>query len=121
MIFMLMAYILYFSLFFFFNDTATTEIYTLSLHDALPISPPTRFYECAGPESICVRNAIGQRSEEHTSELQSRLHLVCRLLLEKKKKKDHFLSHIAGLIRSHALSHYDTLRFSSTLLQQCTS
>src|SRR6266436_10165509 len=72
---------LFFS-FFFFNDTATTEIYTLSLHDALPI--PTVLSPCcvrAGP----TPNAWA-RSEEHTSELQSRLHLVCRLLLEKKKK-----------------------------------
>src|SRR6478752_10518029 len=68
--------------FFFFNDTATTEIYTLSLHDALPISPSL---SCKArlPRSCWTRWA---RSEEHTSELQSRLHLVCRLLLEKKKK-----------------------------------
>src|SRR3989304_9544876 len=67
--------------FFFFNDTATTEIYTLSLHDALPIS-----CVCFAPDR-CVgwrTGAHGMRSEEHTSELQSRLHLVCRLLLEKK-------------------------------------
>src|SRR3989304_10407885 len=68
---------------FFFNDTATTEIYTLSLHDALPISPPT------WPLTPVTRTFMApfypQRSEEHTSELQSRLHLVCRLLLEKKK------------------------------------
>src|SRR2546429_1982984 len=85
------------SCFFFFNDTATTEIYTLSLHDALPI--------CSGrcgrraregvpqhPDAARARHRSGRlprpgplRSEEHTSELQSRLHLVCRLLLEKKK------------------------------------
>src|SRR5215216_8059141 len=73
--------------FFFFNDTATTDIYTLSLHDALPISAQRRAlpvvridksYEFDGP--------AGRRSEEHTSELQSPDHLVCRLLLEKKKK-----------------------------------
>src|ERR1039457_7719034 len=67
---------------FFFNDTATTEIYTLSLHDALPISPlPQRRLQkrqrVAGPFA-------GFRSEEHTSELQSPCNLVCRLLLEKK-------------------------------------
>src|SRR5260221_9222958 len=111
-------------LFFFFNDTATTEIYTLSLHDALPISgnavldgigyklcwkvvrpvqgaihvvivyedgdvwraDPKKF----GPES---KNPAGLRSEEHTSELQSHSDLVCRLLLEKKKKHD---EHRAG-------------------------
>src|SRR2546422_7869235 len=93
---MLMLHVL--SLFFFFNDTATTEIYTLSLHDALPIYldhrrpgedqhlhpllPPspsrTHLLDCDG-DQLAV-----WRSEEHTSELQSRLHLVCRLLLEKK-------------------------------------
>src|SRR2546425_13027731 len=89
-----------FSPFFFFNDTATTEIYTLSLHDALPISifrlrprssplPPAR----AWPSTATARSARGaarrtcskHRSEEHTSELQSLAYLVCRLLLEKKK------------------------------------
>src|SRR2546429_6981134 len=83
--------------FFFFNDTATTEIYTLSLHDALPISSPRVSGEkreilcCPSPRVSGERVAEGRvrdaRSEEHTSELQSRLHLVCRLLLEKKKKK----------------------------------
>src|SRR2546429_2483220 len=84
------------SFFFFFNDTATTEIYTLSLHDALPIS--RRRSSKPSPRPIAAacawwwafrRRARGcpSRSEEHTSELQSRLHLVCRLLLEKKKKK----------------------------------
>src|SRR6266404_9645181 len=71
--------------FFFFNDTATTEIYTLSLHDALPISracgPGTR----SAPRPGSRRPG---RSEEHTSELQSLAYLVCRLLLEKKKKKN---------------------------------
>src|SRR5689334_24794487 len=73
-------------LFFFFNDTATTEIYTLSLHDALPISSRSLFVENTTPP--CSTNARQEtvRSEEHTSELQSQFHLVCRLLLEKKKK-----------------------------------
>src|SRR5256884_5709834 len=79
-------------IFFFFNDTATTEIYTLSLHDALPISvnADSRVHEAyirdfvAGRVQPSEENG-GKRSEEHTSELQSRLHLVCRLLLEKKK------------------------------------
>src|SRR2546422_7063673 len=102
------------SSFFFFNDTATTEIYTLSLHDALPICGagredgalrnrrrPGRDGEGEGPrQGLHARANLGlhspgleedgggvSRSEEHTSELQSRLHLVCRLLLE--KKKDH--------------------------------
>src|SRR2546429_809678 len=91
-----------FFLFFFFNDTATTEIYTLSLHDALPILKPARVTSWPSWPSIsgrpCSSSATmskkvppqlartsGLRSEEHTSELQSRLHLVCRLLLEKKK------------------------------------
>src|SRR5690242_21362746 len=75
--------------FFFFNDTATTEIYTLSLHDALPISGGL----VIGDEMQRVHDARqflagdGERSEEHTSELQSHVNLVCRLLLEKKKKK----------------------------------
>src|SRR2546429_4458685 len=77
--------------FFFFNDTATTEIYTLSLHDALPIStcalPLTTAHRKLGVIAFCSK-----RSEEHTSERQSRLHLVCRLLLEKKKKENHHLS-----------------------------
>src|SRR5687768_18264521 len=92
--------------FFFFNDTATTEIYTLSLHDALPIyrggalptgrrrgvargvgrAVPRLARAAAAPGDPRRHHALG-RSEEHTSELQSRLHLVCRLLLEKKKKK----------------------------------
>src|SRR2546422_11517259 len=90
------------SLFFFFNDTATTEIYTLSLHDALPISMGVwiALKECplnsTPPLARWLPEATNQlhprycahRSEEHTSELQSRLHLVCRLLLEKKKKKN---------------------------------
>src|SRR4030066_2607080 len=76
-------------LFFFFNDTATTEIYTLSLHDALPICPaiPAASPRCpVGHRSRArpARPVRSARSEEHTSELQSQLHLVCRLLLEKK-------------------------------------
>src|SRR3712207_9456966 len=92
--------------FFFFNDTATTEIYTLSLHDALPILSSTRLAAGAGARrapltatstSSCqkampVLACSTGRSEEHTSELQSRQYLVCRLLLEKKKKiKKHVL------------------------------
>src|SRR2546425_10605408 len=98
---------LYFYFFFFFNDTATTEIYTLSLHDALPIcnyfsrksgkeyfrskgclnfrnllSAIYRFLNC-----VCRKQFLNHRSEEHTSELQSLAYLVCRLLLEKKKKQ----------------------------------
>src|SRR3989441_7531611 len=79
--------------FFFFNDTATTEIYTLSLHDALPISVrPVNISLRDGPTHH-ARTSMDEaakktvRSEEHTSELQSLAYLVCRLLLEKKKKK----------------------------------
>src|SRR6266513_5771181 len=70
--------------FFFFNDTATTEIYTLSLHDALPICRDRGEESFADPPDL-LQLARG-RSEEHTSELQSRFDLVCRLLLEKKNK-----------------------------------
>src|SRR3712207_7405619 len=79
--------------FFFFNDTATTEIYTLSLHDALPISagavvrrcPPVQFRPVRLTRAALGLRLERLRSEEHTSELQSRQYLVCRLLLEKKK------------------------------------
>src|SRR5688500_19736999 len=87
-----------FVLFFCFNDTATTEIYTLSLHDALPIYrhlwDRLPFSWCAGLDHHLQRRDrtaggrfVGSRSEEHTSELQSPCNLVCRLLLEKKKKQ----------------------------------
>src|SRR5258708_34413947 len=78
------------SSFFFFNDTATTEIYTLSLHDALPISFSRFCAEergCPGNVSQLRSGIVFWRSEEHTYELQSPDHLVCRLLLEKKKKQ----------------------------------
>src|SRR5579883_3649044 len=87
---------LFFFDFFFFNDTATTEIYTLSLHDALPISwwragcrraPWGRRCRACWPGAPSGASPGWTRSEEHTSELQSRENLVCRLLLEKKKKK----------------------------------
>src|SRR5260370_23919690 len=77
--------------FFFFNDTATTEIYTLSLHDALPICPDIHLVGIRSYNvhlySGCIMGILAARSEEHTSELQSHLNLVCRLLLEKKKQK----------------------------------
>src|SRR2546425_7895657 len=93
-------------LFFFFNDTATTEIYTLSLHDALPICRrirPGRRRERSEPrwlprsvrrerlsgERFPLPQQLQRRSEEHTSELQSLAYLVCRLLLEKKKTRKH--------------------------------
>src|SRR2546425_9278559 len=75
-----------FSFFFFFNDTATTEIYTLSLHDALPISSrPGSHSTIDMVPPFVSRRSRSERSEEHTSELQSLAYLVCRLLLEKKK------------------------------------
>src|SRR5690606_41985416 len=87
---------------FFFNDTPTTEIYTLSLHDALPIFANDVFYNTfrdalqggSNQGARTVKDALAgevpvNRSEEHTSELQSRENLVCRLLLEKKKKQQH--------------------------------
>src|SRR5436309_12987438 len=75
----------FFDIFFFFNHTATTEIYTLSLHDALPIAPACP--SCPAPDRVTGAGLLAAdgRSEEHTSELQSRENLVCRLLLEKKK------------------------------------
>src|SRR2546422_4549547 len=100
-------YLLYGCFFiFFFNDTATTEIYTLSLHDALPISvSPKRDNGRSSGQSWEWRRSwagiLGRppgRSEEHTSELQSRLHLVCRLLLEKKKTE-----HVVALLHGEEL------------------
>src|SRR5438045_7329727 len=95
--------------FFFFNDTATTEIYTLSLHDALPISYPGRASGAERHGDGRASRDLVRRSEEHTSELQSLRHLVCRLLLEKKKKIDlaehdrtvvHIATHIEADISS---------------------
>src|SRR5256885_12112743 len=82
---------IYIPFFFFFNDTATTEIYTLSLHDALPICDLHQQlalpHGCAQERGQPADHDLGAgRSEEHTSELQSPCNLVCRLLLEKKKK-----------------------------------
>src|SRR6266850_8262005 len=80
---------MYLFLFFFFNDTATTEIYTLSLHDALPIKDTIPLAEACAIIAETFRpldrSERVPRSEEHTSELQSPCNLVCRLLLEKKK------------------------------------
>src|SRR5258708_15129621 len=91
------------SFFFFFNDTATTEIYTLSLHDALPISDQLCLaYNGGSYRWVYVpvkENPL--RSEEHTSELQSPDHLVCRLLLEKKKndlkEEQYILTHLSSV------------------------
>src|SRR5437764_13121290 len=89
--FILFYYVIFLllSFFFFFNATATTEIYTLSLHDALPIlGLVVATLACRGLGLERASLGVGVvRSEEHTSELQSPMYLVCRLLLEKKKKK----------------------------------
>src|SRR5260370_6083741 len=105
------------SFFFFFNDTATTEIYTLSLHDALPIcrrtapAPPRahrRTYAAAprrgpgNPRRSAPDVRVRTRSEEHTSELQSHLNLVCRLLLEKKKKMN--IAYFMNITKKHRAS-----------------
>src|SRR5438876_8383777 len=106
---------------FFFNDTATTEIYTLSLHDALPIyrvPPPVEAPSCAAAADH-VRGLL-DRSEEHTSELQSPVHLVCRLLLEKKNPSQHDHARPAApadparpsLPAARRLVHLPPLRFS---------
>src|SRR5437773_9023907 len=108
------CYLRYFVLFsfFFFTDTSTTEIYTLSLHDALPISRP-RVGEQApvrlrldGVGAALVLGAVpveerAHRSEEHTSELQSHHDLVCRLLLEKKKKRNNDNNRIVQVHHTH--------------------
>src|SRR5690348_18223471 len=103
---------------FFFNDTAPTEIYTLSLHDALPISSIHRL--CSSDfrrrkfstiRFIITRlreNAVS-RSEEHTSELQSPVHLVCRLLLEKKKYKNNSINKIKILYTNTIFCIYNVL------------
>src|SRR2546430_7345938 len=100
-------------LFFFFNDTATTEIYTLSLHDALPISVVALgviAWNGALVAEIDIDLVPGdpacQRSEEHTSELQSQSNLVCRLLLEKKKTKLH------SLYKYHSMHSHDVFNIS---------
>src|SRR5437763_3358545 len=107
-----------YAIFFVFNDTATTEIYTLSLHYALPISPRS-FPQCA---SILVRQwswrgrrraPSGIRSEEHTSELQSPMYLVCRLLLEKKKKIKQNMKTMKNRISETKLQRNTTLKIMS--------
>src|SRR2546427_9278918 len=101
-----MIHTLSYFIFFFFNDTATTEIYTLSLHDALPISGLVTINGNIGSGVVNLEDLtfssvddflstlpfclLDPRSEEHTSELQSQSNLVCRLLLEKKKKNQMF-------------------------------
>src|SRR3712207_7497701 len=109
---------IYNCVFFFFNDTATTEIYTLSLHDALPIyavrfeggiPAPLLFVEPAEEQvHLVMESTLGMlivlvavRSEEHTSELQSRQYLVCRLLLEKKKNIDVY-QYIVNIVMLHS-------------------
>src|SRR5437868_7425449 len=99
------------SIFFFFMATATSEIYTLSLHDALPISvtsvkvpSPLLWYRTLYSRGLAI--TAPNRSEEHTSELQSRFDLVCRLLLEKKKKTNS--KYIRRLQRHHCEKNLNT-------------
>src|SRR2546425_4685720 len=103
--------------FFFFNDTATTEIYTLSLHDALPIYPAgtcnPRFWSAVPATQALERLLIFNRSEEHTSELQSLAYLVCRLLLEKKKSA----ASISYFIRTDTVPVAETAFFIATKLE----
>src|SRR2546430_5436469 len=96
-------------IFFFFNDTATTEIYTLSLHDALPIFVSvgmlTEGWDCNTVTHIIgirpfMSQLLCERSEEHTSELQSQSNLVCRLLLEKKKTRHYVVAQRSYLLYS---------------------
>src|SRR2546430_1280010 len=117
LIFSLIIACLFLFSFFFFNDTATTEIYTLSLHDALPICQLCRMLAFALPghsgrrrrgrwrERLIRRDpadlAPPARSEEHTSELQSQSNLVCRLLLEKKKNKKYNIRYTIDKIGLH--------------------
>src|SRR5471030_520263 len=114
-LFNLLYYPFAFFLFFFFNDTATTEIYTLSLHDALPIflvlTPNGNINASAGG---IVQFSL--RSEEHTSELQSLRHLVCRLLLEKKKshQSEHYSTH-----QQHNRHHIASNRYVLTTHLTC--
>src|SRR5256885_10233960 len=108
-----------YSIFFFFNDTATTEIYTLSLHDALPIytapsatsagiriRKPMRRPLALIPLPVRTQPEGGTRSEEHTSELQSPCNLVCRLLLEKKKKTEHAPAQFIRRAYPHIITTY---------------
>src|SRR2546430_12705199 len=104
---------------FFFNDTATTEIYTLSLHDALPIyadleAERSLIYSTQTTEGSAHPRSMaeGERSEEHTSELQSQSNLVCRLLLEKKK----ILQVMTVVLR---MRHDDVERSEHCLIHRC--
>src|SRR5205809_3747230 len=102
-----------FFFFFFFNAPATTEIYTLSLHDALPICDGITGATVFSREKVFNSASnfnlmLPSRSEEHTSELQSRLHLVCRLLLEKKKKKKNKQNITTHNTTQHTINHYSS-------------
>src|SRR5947209_13570855 len=117
--FILLSYVTFFY-FFFFNYAATTEIYTLSLHDALPILSTfipadivARYHRMKGDEVLMVGGSSGGigRSEEHTSELQSRQYLVCRLLLEKKKQTKNALPN-----SQYQKVHYSNLHLVSFLV-----
>src|SRR6202047_3783912 len=120
------TYLHFFSFFFFFfNDTATTEIYTLSLHDALPICHKGRVSAYCRPVTRSSCPAIRSRSEEHTSELQSPYDLVCRLLLEKKKTnfRKVTLADCANALQLQTSQHAHVLKKTSTrvLVSACDS
>src|SRR5689334_24021059 len=104
---------------FFFNATATTEIYTLSLHDALPIPRCEDLVVAADPvrarQEDLDRGADIRRSEEHTSELQSQFHLVCRLLLEKKKLRSPLLSPLSYIAINTLTFHYRSSALRATV------
>src|SRR5438046_3525706 len=106
---------------FFFNDTAPTEIYTLSLHDALPIYAHRRGGPHPPPRPVHCRQApcpqLAGRSEEHTSELQSLTNLVCRLLLEKKKEDTQIVSNPTSNRALRALRLYEII--NDTTLSTC--
>src|SRR2546430_11643455 len=107
------------SVLFFFNDTATTEIYTLSLHDALPISIPIASAPPLPPSPVTTAmTGVRRRSEEHTSELQSQSNLVCRLLLEKKKSTHR---NIVALARAHPMHIEKISGYLQSLLHHNTS
>src|SRR2546430_7912914 len=109
--------LLFIFFFFFFNDTATTEIYTLSLHDALPICEANVNViasKLAFTALSSVELSIPSRSEEHTSELQSQSNLVCRLLLEKKKKQKYIYNHDIIINKTYYSTLVNTILTSSS-------
>src|SRR5207249_9084225 len=117
-LFIVFISLLFLFIFFFFNDPAPTEIYTLSLHDALPITKTLDGHVAIGGAKIFAKaemRVMRGRSEEHTSELQSRFDLVCRLLLEKKKKKKKKNQNITENKKQQNTTRYITKRNTHSL------